>query len=425
MVKKWFDEGKCLITDLFHETMKQHDAFSAHVDHHPNIAFRKYEYADTFFNAPADAISKPNNQSFGLLMVLGKGKCVLFMETTEEWNKKRASVMKAFSFENLKGMSEIMKKSTIDLMQTLVKDGALNKGTFDIAPYLVGLSSSIVCESGFGESTGKILLDFITPGKGVEKKTIGAIIKQLSFDTTIEDQTRLVSIFFPYLSKMFKLQFKKETYINLEVLHQKAYAIIKERKEGMNNTSKNLKNIDLLTILLNDPMFANNLDDILAEIIAFFLAGSLTISAVIQNCIYYAAKYPEMQEKIFNEMKPFFNKKKNESDQNKLNYDDLSEFEYLTMFFKESLRIDPPVHFTSPAVALKKFKVGPYTMRAGDTASIHVYGVHRDAREWHSPEEFIPERFDSISKYYKTPEGKKRHPMSYIPFIAGLRNCLG
>jgi cytochrome P450 len=38
---------------------------------------------------------------------------------------------------------------------------------------------------------------------------------------------------------------------------------------------------------------------------------------------------------------------------------------------------------------------------------------------------FIPERFDPESKYYLTPDGKKRNPFSFSPFLGGVRICLG
>lgn len=37
----------------------------------------------------------------------------------------------------------------------------------------------------------------------------------------------------------------------------------------------------------------------------------------------------------------------------------------------------------------------------------------------------MPERFDPSSPYYLTPGGKKRHPMSFTPFLGGKRICLG
>jgi cytochrome P450 len=122
-----------------------------------------------------------------------------------------------------------------------------------------------------------------------------------------------------------------------------------------------------------------------------------------------------MQEKIYNEIASVFKKVKGEE----LSYEDLQEFEYLTLVVKESLRIDPPVHYTTPIEALKEVKVGNITMRPGDMVTCHLYGIHRDPREWQQPEEFIPERFDPDSKFFKTPSGKKRNPMSFIPFIAG------
>jgi len=44
---------------------------------------------------------------------------------------------------------------------------------------------------------------------------------------------------------------------------------------------------------------------------------------------------------------------------------------------------------------------------------------------WHAPEEFIPERFDKSSKYFKKPDGSIRHKFSYIPFTSGKRICTG
>jgi cytochrome P450 len=39
-----------------------------------------------------------------------------------------------------------------------------------------------------------------------------------------------------------------------------------------------------------------------------------------------------------------------------------------------------------------------------------MHYILNNPEEWQEPDKFIPERFDSLSKYYMTPSGKKRHP---------------
>ena len=106
-------------------------------------------------------------------------------------------------------------------------------------------------------------------------------------------------------------------------------------------------------------------------------------------------------------------------------------FEYTMMCFKESMRIEPPVGFSTAHevtqdVVLAQGTKKELKIRAGDEIHIMMGLLHHDERQWGSDHNsFIPERFDPKSEHYKAPDGKPRHPYAYAPFFGGHRVCLG
>ncbi|KAG2465691.1 CP4V2 protein, partial [Polypterus senegalus] len=88
--------------------------------------------------------------------------------------------------------------------------------------------------------------------------------------------------------------------------------------------------------------------------------------------------------------------------------DDLKKLKYLECVIKESLRLYPSVPMFAPGHEIPK----------GVNAIIIPYSLHRDPKWFPDPEKFNPERF--------LPENSShRHPFAFVPFSAGLRNCIG
>ena len=64
-------------------------------------------------------------------------------------------------------------------------------------------------------------------------------------------------------------------------------------------------------------------------------------------------------------------------------------------------------------------------IKANQDMIILIYLLHTNPKQWIEPLKYVPERFDPESKWYLTPTGVKRHPMSFGPFLGGKRICIG
>ena len=87
--------------------------------------------------------------------------------------------------------------------------------------------------------------------------------------------------------------------------------------------------------------------------------------------------------------------------------------------------MEPPVRFSSGIRLTETIEICGKTIRSDNTVQIYINYLHHNPNEWQLPDEFIPDRFDPYSQYYLTPNGKKRHPMSFGPFLGGKRICIG
>ena len=92
---------------------------------------------------------------------------------------------------------------------------------------------------------------------------------------------------------------------------------------------------------------------------------------------------------------------------------------------QEGLRIDPPAQGSIGYQVKEQCEIAGVTMKKGWEINVAIHAVHRDPRHWQRPDEFLPERFDSLSKLYQTPDGRRRSPLSFLPFSYGSRSCAG
>jgi len=74
--------------------------------------------------------------------------------------------------------------------------------------------------------------------------------------------------------------------------------MITERRQSMKSDASLATKGDLLSIMLQDPLFMENDEQIINESITFFLAGTLTQATTVANALCYMIEKPEIDRRV-------------------------------------------------------------------------------------------------------------------------------
>ena len=190
----------------------------------------------------------------------------------------------------------------------------------------------------------------------------------------------------------------------LKVLHGFTEKVIRERREKLSKTNVNT-NLLFLDILLQSDLTDLEIRN---EVDTFMAAGHADSTSAISFILLNIAKYPEVQQKLFEEVRHSSKESNGET-----NMKDLNDLKYLEMVIKESMRLFPPVPLFGRKV-LEEFELGGKTIPVNATVFPAPFLMGQDPKIYPDPEKFIPERFDTKSN-------QSFDTFSYIPFSAGLR----
>uniref|UniRef100_A0A2P2P0E7 Cytochrome P450 n=1 Tax=Rhizophora mucronata TaxID=61149 RepID=A0A2P2P0E7_RHIMU len=98
---------------------------------------------------------------------------------------------------------------------------------------------------------------------------------------------------------------------------------------------------------------------------------------------------------------------------------DIPKLKFLQAIVKETLRLYPPGPLTGIREATEDCYVGGYFVPKGTRLIANIWKLHRDARVWENPCEFLPERFLGAHADVDV----KGQNFEYIPFGSGRRSC--
>ncbi|KAJ8383457.1 hypothetical protein AAFF_G00220530 [Aldrovandia affinis] len=333
---------------------------------------------------------------------LGTG---LLTSTGDKWRRRRKMLTPTFHFSILTGFLEVMNEQAKVLIEKLEKQ--VGKGAFNCFRHITLCALDIICETAMGKK--------IYAQSNHDSEYVRTVYKMSDIITRRQRMPWYWSDFIYYF-----LGEGREHNRSLKVLHSFTESVIHERAEYITESDsesdqgmkKRRAFLDMLLKTTDEDGNKLTHKDIQEEVDTFMFRGHDTTAASMNWAIHLIGSHPEVQRKVQQELQEVFG----QSDR-PINTEDLKKLRYLECVIKESLRLFPVVPFFARTIC-EDCNINGFKVPKGANAIIIPYALHRDPRYFPNPEEFRPERF--------LPENSEgRHPYAYVPFSAGLRNCIG
>nr|AVL92839.1 CYP450 [Locusta migratoria] len=409
LIGNTFEFGKGNALDVLHNTIRlwktYGTAYLIWLGTRPFIFLIDADEVETVLSSPIH-IKKSVTYKF-VEPWLGQG---LLTSDGNHWRKHRKIITPTFHFKILEEFVNVF-NSNGDVMINLWKN-KLNGPAFDIYSYINLLTLDIISETAMGVSFNAQI--------NSDSEYVRAV--RSASDITLKRTFR------PWLFPDFVFNLSslgKEWRNHLHVMKTTTQAILQNKKlqvkaEQGKNVSHNdnndndigqRKRLAFLDLLLQSPDKLSD-KEILDEVDTFMFAGHDTTASCTSFALWALAKHADVQEKAYNEIHEIFG----DSDR-PATFRDLQEMKYLERVIKETLRMYTTVPFYARELD-QELKIRNKLVPVGTTIVISTYHMHRNPEHFPDPDKFDPDRF--------LPEKMQgRHPYCFVPFSAGLRNCVG
>ena len=340
---------------------------------------------------PADCrrVLQGNHTAYGkrtiqydtLALVTGSG---LLASDGDLWRRMRRTLSPAFHHELVMGMSSAITRVASRWVE---KTRASGVREIDLDAAMLELSLQIVGTTLMGGSIGRA------------RSVVDAVMDALHVVVRRAQQPVPVPEAWPMPGKR---RFESA----LAVLNAAVDSLIAQRRLKPPGDDA----LSMLVAAMDDGIASPS--EVRDEVVTLIVAGHETVAATLTWTWVLLSAHPEVEQRVHHEVAVM-------TDGESAGHVDQSPLRYTRAVVDECLRLYPPAWVITRR-ALEPDVLGGCAIPTGATVIVAPYVMQRDARLWPDPLRFAPERFLAGAATETS-----RGPMTYLPFGAGPRLCIG
>lgn len=354
----------------------------------------------------------------------------LFGSEGPTWRKQRRIVNPTFSSNKIRSILPFVHRSIeilIDKFNQHIDRHQHENDEFNIDPFYKRMTMDIIWRSAFGIESE--MQDDI---ENIYLKKSSSVI-EMNFDHLwIVKLSVLLPCLTPLLIRLVRIQLKFIRFMSTRIdcfryfidelppfwIIRQAQQIIDYRQQRNHRNENENDNKEQFTDLLQLMIDGNvqqdendekrlDRDEICANILIFIIAGYETTSTTLSYATFILATKADVQKKLFDEIDVDIDENDHRSN---------SSTSYIDLFIREVLRMFPIIVQATSRECHQTTIIDGHRIDKGSIIQPDIQTIHYDKDLWgpEDPNEFVPER-----------HLKKRHPMCWMAFGHGPRNCLG
>lgn len=202
-----------------------------------------------------------------------------------------------------------------------------------------------------------------------------------------------------------------------ETIKKVCRQLIRQKQEKLNRREKRV-DVDILSVALESGGFSE--EELVNQMMTFLAAGHETTATTITWAMWFLCKYPEIQNRLREEVRSNLPSIGDESAT--VTSEQLDKMPYLHAVCNETLRVYAPVPGTVRVAAHDTTILGQ-RVPAGTTILLSAWAVNTSKALWgDDAAKFKPERWLGSGK---TNTGGATSNYAFLTFLHGPRSCIG